>query len=85
MDAYVWYEPSPGLAVLDQWYQTGFGPTTHYASLGRRFYELSLDEDVVTGRASYRGNTIGLGNENAALAVEGTLMRMMRLPAGKQL
>ena len=49
------------------------------------FYELSFDEDLVTGRASYRGGTIGLGNESAAIAVEGSLMRLMRLPAGKQL
>jgi hypothetical protein len=76
-DVFVWFEPATGLAVLDQLFPNADG--TYEAAIQRQHYELSLDEDLISGRASYRGRLVFI-NTNNAVPIQGALVRMMRLP-----
>jgi hypothetical protein len=82
----LWYEPATGKAVLDQFVRSVGGQRSEelLAVVSRRFFELSIDTNLVTGRASYRGAYTWI-NTNSVVPTEGTLLQMTRLPRGKQL
>lgn len=80
-EVFVWYEPSTGQAVLDQFVRDSSGLR---ARTGRRAYSLSLDMNLLLGRASYRDRPVFI-NTNGVGPQEGLLVQLTRLPAGHTL